>query len=163
VENPVKAIRLEQMDETEFCIYRDAAVRAYAEDKQRSGDWARRDALTLSLQAFYRSAPGGPQTPNQHLFTIHDAETDLKVGWLWYQLRDDGLSKSVYLSDIWIFDEYQRQGYGTATLTELDDRAKSLGVGRVGLHVFGHNTEALELYQRCGYRITDCVMAKDLP
>jgi ribosomal protein S18 acetylase RimI-like enzyme len=33
----------------------------------------------------------------------------------------------------------------------------------VGLHVFGHNTEAVELYRRCGYTITDCTMAKDLP
>ena len=121
-----------------------------------------RDALTLSIQAFHRFAPSGLQTPDQHFFTVHDAATDTRVGWLWYQVRDDGLYRSAYLCDIAIFDEYQRQGYGTACLAEVDNQAKGLGISRVGLHVFGHNTEAIELYQRCGYKITDCTMAKDL-
>lgn len=158
----MKAIRLKRMDDDEYRVYRDVAARGYAEDKQRSGDWASRDGLTLSLQAFHRFAPNGPQTPDQHLFTVHDAATDTKVGWLWYQVRDDGLYRSAYLCDIMIFDEYQRQGYGTACLAELDNQAKGLGITRVGLHVFGHNTEALKLYQRCGYKITDYHMAKDL-
>ena len=159
----MKAIRLKRMCADEYRTYRDAAVRGYAEDKQRSGDWVSRDALTLSAQAFHRFAPSGLQTPDQHFFTVHDAATDAKVGWLWYQVRDDGLYRSAFLCDIVIFDEYQRQGYGTACLAELDNRAKGLGIRRVGLHVFGHNTEAVELYQRCGYKITDCTMAKDLP
>lgn len=158
----MKAIQLKQMCEDEYSTYRDAAVRWYAEDKQRSGDWLSRDALTLSFQAFHRSAPNGLQTPNQYLFTVHDAATDVKVGWLWYQIRDDGLCQSVYLCDIMIFVEHRRQGYGTACLAELDNQARSLGVRRVGLHVFGHNPEAVKLYQRCGYKITDHTMAKDL-
>src|SRR5215471_10589776 len=47
------------MGEDEYRTYRDAAVRGYAEDKQRSGDWVSRDALTLSAQAFHRFAPAG--------------------------------------------------------------------------------------------------------
>src|SRR5262249_59618645 len=105
VEGAVKAIRLKRMGEDEYRTYRDAAAQGYAVDKQRSGDWVSRDALTLSLQAFHRSAPSGLQTPDQHLFTVHDAATDAKVGWLWYQVRDDGLYRSAYLCDIVIFDE----------------------------------------------------------
>jgi ribosomal protein S18 acetylase RimI-like enzyme len=159
----MNAIRLERMGEDEFRAYRDAAARGYAEDKQRSGDWAGRDALTLDLQAIHRSAPNGPRTLDQHLFTVHDAATGAKVGWLWYQVRDDGLSRSAFLCDLVIFEEYRRQGYGTACLAELDDRARGLGIRRVGLHVFGHNPGALELYRRCGYTVTDYTMAKDLP
>jgi ribosomal protein S18 acetylase RimI-like enzyme len=159
----MKTIRLKRMCEDEYRIYRDVAVRWYAEDKQRSGDWLSRDALTLSLQAFRRLAPGGLHTPDQHFFTVHDAVTDAKVGWLWYQIRDDGLNRSAYLCDIVILEEFRRQGYGTACLVELDNQAKGLGIRRVGLHVFGHNTGAMELYHRCGYRITNCAMAKDLP
>ena len=98
-EGAVKAIRLKRMGEDEYRTYRDAAVRGYAEDKQRSGDWVSRDALTLSLQAFDRFAPSGLKTPDQHFFTVHDAATDAKVGWLWYQVRDDGLYRSAYLCD----------------------------------------------------------------
>jgi ribosomal protein S18 acetylase RimI-like enzyme len=151
------------MGEDEYRTFRDASVRGYAEDKQRSGDWASRDALTLALQAVHRFAPSGLQTPGQHFFTVHDAATDAKVGWLWYEVRDDGLSRSAYLCDIVIFDEYRRRGYGTACLAELDEQARGLGIRRVGLHVFGHNPEALKLYRRCGYRITTYTMAKDLP
>jgi ribosomal protein S18 acetylase RimI-like enzyme len=159
----VKAIRLKGMSEDEYGTYRDATVRGYAEDKQRAGDWASRDALTLSFQAFHRFAPSGLRTPDQHFFTVHDAATDAKVGWLWFQVRDDGVYRSAYLCDIVIFDEYRRQGYGTACLAELDHQVKALGIGRVGLHVFGHNSGAMELYQRCGYKITVYSMAKDLP
>ena len=140
----MKAIRLKRMGEDEFRTYRDASVRGYAEDKQQSGDWGSRDALTLSVQAFDRFAPSGLRTPDQHFFTVHDAATDAKVGWLWFQVRDDGINRSAYLCDIVIFDEHRRQGYGTACLAELDNRAKGLGIRRVGLHVFGHNTEAVE-------------------
>jgi ribosomal protein S18 acetylase RimI-like enzyme len=159
----VKAIRLMRMSEDEFPTYRDASVRGYAEDKQRSGDWQSRDAVTLSYQAFHRFAPSGLRTPDQHFFTVHDTATDAKVGWLWFQVRDDGAYRTAYLCDILIFDEFRRQGYGTACLVELDEQVKALGITRVGLHVFGHNTEALALYQRCGYKITTCSMAKDLP
>jgi ribosomal protein S18 acetylase RimI-like enzyme len=158
----MKAIRLKRMGEDEYHTYRDFAIRWYAEDKQRSGDWPGPDALTLSQRAFDRFAPSGLKTPDQHFFTVHDAATDATVGWLWYQVRDDGLSRSAYLCDIMIFEEYQRQGYGTACLAELDNEAKGLGLRRVGLHVFSHNAEAIKLYERCGYRITDCTMAKDL-
>jgi ribosomal protein S18 acetylase RimI-like enzyme len=159
----VKAIRLERMGEDEYPTYRDAAVRGYADDKVRSGDWVSRDALTLSAQAFHRLAPNGLRTPDQHFFTVHDAATDAKVGWLWYQVRDDGPYRSAYLCDIVIFDACRRQGYGTACLAELDNQAKSLGIRRVGLHVFGHNAGAVELYRRCGYKVTVQAMAKDLP
>jgi ribosomal protein S18 acetylase RimI-like enzyme len=150
------------MGEDDYLVYLDAAARGYAEDKVRSGDWTSRDALTLSLQAFHRFAPNGLQTPDQHLFTVHDAATEGKVGWLWFQVRDDGLSRAAYLCDIWIFDQYQRQGYGTACLAELDSRARGLGIRRIGLHVFGHNPDAVKLYLRCGYKVTDYTMAKDL-
>ena len=56
---PMKAIRLKRMGEEEYRAYRDAAVRGYAEDKQRSADWVSRDALTLSFKAFTALPPAG--------------------------------------------------------------------------------------------------------
>ena len=158
----VRGIRLVPMTEAEFLTFRDTGARGYADDKVRSGDWIERDAMTLALQAIHRLVPSGPGTAGHHLFTVHDAETGVKVGWLWFEVRDDGLYRSAYLSDILIFDEYQRRGYGTACLAEFDNQARSLGIRRVRLHVFGHNTEARKLYERCGYKVTDCSMAKDL-
>jgi ribosomal protein S18 acetylase RimI-like enzyme len=162
VEVRVRGIRLAPMTEAEFLTFRDTEARGYAGDKVRSGDWSDRDAMTLALQAFHRLVPSGPETAGHHLFTVHDAETAVKVGWLWFEVRDDGLSRTAFLSDILIFDEYQRQGYGTACLAEFDNQARSLGIRRVRLHVFGHNMEAKKLYERCGYQVTDCFMAKDL-
>jgi RimJ/RimL family protein N-acetyltransferase len=72
------------------------------------------------------------------------------------------LYRSAYLCDILIFDEYQRRGYGTACLAEFDNHARSLGIRRVRLHVFGDNPKAIKLYERCGYQVTDCTMAKKL-
>jgi ribosomal protein S18 acetylase RimI-like enzyme len=161
-EGALRAIQLKRMGEDEFRTYQTAAVRDYAGDKVRTGDWAERDAPALSLQAFQRFAPDGMQTPGQHFFTVHDSTTDAKVGWLWYQVRDDGHNRSAYLCDLVIFDGFRRQGYGTACLAALDDEARGLGLWRVGLHVFAHNPAAAALYKRCGYEVTNLAMAKNL-
>jgi len=44
----------------------------------------------------------------------------------------------------------------------LEQKALSLGVDRIGLHVFGHNVRASSLYRKMGYEVTDLTMYKEL-
>ena len=52
------------------------------------------------------------------------------------------------------------QGYATQALEALEAHAKPNGVKKLGLHVFGHNTAARELYKKAGYLETNVSMAK---
>jgi ribosomal protein S18 acetylase RimI-like enzyme len=42
----------------------------------------------------------------------------------------------------------------------LDEILKSKDVESMGLHVFGHNTNAFELYKKMGFEITNIQMRK---
>jgi len=44
----------------------------------------------------------------------------------------------------------------------LDEKLISMNVDSVGLHVFGHNIVAQELYKKSGYEITNINMRKVL-
>ena len=44
----------------------------------------------------------------------------------------------------------------------MDEKLKSMDVESVGLHVFGDNIIAQELYKKAGFQITDMQMRKTL-
>ena len=46
---------------------------------------------------------------------------------------------------------HRRQGAGTALMEAAEAWAKSVGVQKLELHVFPHNTPAIALYERLGY------------
>jgi RimJ/RimL family protein N-acetyltransferase len=47
-------------------------------------------------------------------------------------------------------------------MTKLEGEAKRLGLDRIGLHVFGHNSAARPLYEKLGYVPTNINMVKHL-
>ena len=47
-------------------------------------------------------------------------------------------------------------------VTPLEDWCRSNGFTSIGLHVFGHNTGAWQLYKRMGYVETNVSMEKQL-
>ena len=48
--------------------------------------------------------------------------------------------------------EHRRQGVGRALLAAAEDWARTVGVTKLELHVFLHNTAAISLYTHLGYR-----------
>ena len=66
------------------------------------------------------------------------------------------------LFDFEIFESHRRRGYGTRALQALEHVAAEHGIGRIALHVFGHNAAARALYQKAGFKETHVTMAKEL-
>jgi len=54
------------------------------------------------------------------------------------------------------------KGYGKQTMLLIEEKARELGLKSIGLHVFGVNTVARNLYEGLGYEISSLNMQKQL-
>ena len=156
-------IELVPMNEKELADYIKTSVQNYANEKVKSGNWDQSDALEKAKKEFDKLLPDGLNTPGQYLFTVKDKTANKNVGMIWVGVRDQGDEISgAWIWDFLINDEERRKGYGTETLSALENVLVTLGQKRVSLHVFGHNEAAIGLYRKVGYKVTNIVMSKDL-
>jgi GNAT superfamily N-acetyltransferase len=142
--------------------YREDAIRHYAQDKIRSGEWAEHEALRLSATDHDALLPLGVDTPDHHLFTVYDADTDERVATIWLTLRPVASRVEGFVYDIEVVEKYRGQGYGRATMLAGIEKARELRADTVGLHVFGHNALAHALYKSLGFVETHINMSLEL-
>lgn len=147
------------MTEAEFRVYREGAVRTYAEEKVAAGNWSADEALGRSEQEFSSLLPEGVASRNHHLFTVRNAAET--VGMIWFAVND-AKPTDVFICDFSVLEAHRGKGYGRGALLALEDQAKTLGVASISLHVFGHNRVARALYEKLGYKTTNVNMTKKL-
>ncbi len=149
------------MQAAELASYLRDAVPAYAREKVRSGQWSEAEAPRLAHETFAKLLPNGLATPDQHLFTIeHDGDA---VGMVWIAARARGDERIAYVNDVVVFEGHRRRGYATWAFEALEREVRSLGLAGIALHVFGHNTAAIALYEKLGYAPTNINRYKRLP
>jgi ribosomal protein S18 acetylase RimI-like enzyme len=153
-------ITLTPMTEADYQPYLKAAIAAYAQDKVAAGNWTEAEALERSRQEFEHLLPQGVLTEANFLFLLVN-ETGEQVGYLWYHL-DPHKPDFAFIYDFEIYEAYRRRGYATQALQALEAHARPRGVKKLGLHVFGQNTAARELYKKAGYLETNVNMAKEI-
>ncbi len=152
-------IRLRLMTEAEFGVWRRASLEAYARERARNLGTPLGEQRAEAERQHAELLPDGQATPG-HRFWAVTGESGEVVGSLWVRVANDGTSAFIFAIDI---DEPQRgKGYGTQTLAALEAELKALGVRRIGLNVFNDNVVAKHLYERQGYRTTNCNMVKDI-
>ena len=149
-------ITLQPLEQEDFDRFLEQEIRGYAEDHVRNGNWPAESALERSRQAFEHYLPDGIHSKDQFLYSIVDDHT--KIGVLWVQVKD----QKAFIFDFVIDEAFRGKGYGKQALIAMDEKLISMGVESVGLHVFGDNITAQELYKKMGYQITDIQMKKDL-
>ena len=159
---PAGQVILEPMTPVEYEAYLPAAIAEYAADRIAAGNWSEAEALSRAQREFADLLPQGVATPNQHLFTIRDAARAQAVGVIWLGVMSHFGRPSAFIYDLRIFDAFQRRGYGMQAMLAVEREAQALGMDRLGLHVFGHNSAAQALYLKLGYTITNINMAKHL-
>ncbi|CAM4283341.1 GNAT family N-acetyltransferase [Paenibacillus typhae] len=155
-------IKLVRMDEPTFQFFLKQSTRDYAEDKVRIGAWEQDTAMQLSRDEMNRYLPKGLHTEGAFLYSIVEDTGNTQAGYIWFNVAQGRQDKEAFIYDFYIFEPYQQKGYGSMALTLLDEEARSMGVTRIGLHVFGDNDRAFKLYQKLGYGITDITMSKKL-
>lgn len=153
-------IALVPMTEKEFQVFFERLVREYAADKVRAGNWSEAEALERSRSETEKYLPQGVHTEGNFVCKLLN-ENDEAVGVLWYaQLKDR--PKTGFIFDFEIHEPYRRRGYASQALAALEPQARSTGIKRLELHVFGYNTAARELYKKAGYFETNINMAKEI-
>lgn len=157
-----RRVALAPMTPEEFAAYLEAGIRDYAQQKIRSGDWAEHEALTLSKAEHEKLLPLGFDTPDQHLFTVRDADSGEHVAIFWLALRPVADRVEAFVYDIEVIEKYRGQGYGRATMQAGIEIARELRADTVGLHVFGHNAPAYALYKSLGFVETHISMSLEL-
>ena len=85
----------------------------------------------------------------------------MEVGIIWYGTVEKAPG-ALFLFDFEIWTQYRRNGYGRSSLELLEKKAREEGWKQLELHVFGHNSAAIALYQQAGFEITDINMRKGL-
>ncbi|WP_455675655.1 GNAT family N-acetyltransferase [Pradoshia sp.] len=148
-------VRLEEMKSDEFQQYLDFAIKNYAAEHVKAGNWDETEAVSKAALEYEKLLPDGEKTNNHFLFTIRDGEQDIGIIWLAKRSADKG-----FIYDIYIKEGNQGRGYGKKAMKEIENVAKKLGLNRIGLHVFGHNQSARGLYDKLGYIETDIIMEK---
>ena len=145
------------MNSSEFEQYLSHAIRGYADEHVKAGNWNEQEALSKATKEYERLLPDGEKTANNTLFTIRDEDKEVGMIWLAQRANDKG-----FIYDIKIREENQGRGYGKQAMIEIEKVARKLGLKSIKLHVFGHNRVARGLYEKLGYLETDIVMEKKI-
>lgn len=151
-------VTLRPMTAEEFAAYAKTSAREYAAENVRAGRWPAEGADERAAAEYAQLLPQGPQTPGHAVQVVLDG-TGQRVGVLWYAERGG----EWFIYDFSISPPFQGQGYGREALATLQALAQAQGVGRIGLHVFGHNGRARELYRRAGFEEVSVLMRLDVP
>jgi ribosomal protein S18 acetylase RimI-like enzyme len=150
-------INLEPIQQEDFDHFLERGIREYAEDHVRNGNWPVEGALERSKKEFEQYLPEGIHSKDQYIYSIVD-ENENKIGILWVQVRDG----KAFIYDFAIDEAFRGKGYGKQALVAMDEKLKLMNVESVGLHVFGDNVVAQELYKKAGFQITGIHMKKSL-
>ncbi len=153
---------LSPMTETEFSSYIQQSISEYAQDKVKSGQWSKQESIDKARDDINSTLPDGLKTANNYLFTLKNDENKENIGILWYAIIKQGEGDIMFIYDISIKPEYRHMGHATRAFKELEKKCRSAGLSGIGLHVFGFNTQAYDLYKKLGFKTTNINMFKSI-
>ena len=152
---------LRPMTPSDYAEWLAESIPAYAADKVASGQWSEDEALERSRQENDELLPQGLETPDNHFFSIVDAQS-AAVGMLWFAVEAALHARAAYVFDVSVKPDRQREGHAMRAFEALEAEARRLGLTGIALHVFGHNAGARALYQKLGYEPTNLNLFKPL-
>lgn len=153
-------IKLSKVDEVEFKRYLDFIIPDHAIEITKNFNLTMDQATEESEVMIQDMFKDGLATEGQYLYNIIQANSNEKVGILWYSVIPE--INSAYLYHILIDEHHRGKGFGTSTIEKLQDKLRESGVGSIGLSVFGKNDGAYRLYKKLGYSNTRISMEKIL-
>jgi ribosomal protein S18 acetylase RimI-like enzyme len=153
-------IRVRRMTAAEFAAFRERAIREYAEEHVRAGDWSPDQAEELAAKETDGLLPRGHETPGM-LLLVAETPSGNVIGIVWVALEREG-KEGAWIYDIEIVPDQRGRGYGRALLRAAEREVEERGGRSIGLNVFGGNAVARHLYESSGYETTSLQMRKSL-
>jgi len=132
------------MTDDEYIIWKEWSSKNYIKSLMEARQCSENDARALADKEAKEFS-----LPNDNLFVAENNDGN-PVGVIWYVIQD---FNHIFILDFVVYDKYRRMGYGSAILTELERKVKSERFSIIVLHVFEYNKAAIELYEKCGYKI----------
>ena len=147
-------MQLSPMNDIDYDFWSKRCKESYIQDKMRANGYSRKEAELIATDDFHTMLIDGVNTHNNFLLKIiKDEQT---VGYLWFCIR----IHKAFLCDFIIEEPYRRKGIGQEAMRAFEGVVKRLGLKKMGLHVFGFNTGAIDLYKSLGFVVTDMTMEK---
>ena len=116
-------------------------------EEHMSPEEARRETAGELLEML----PDGLHTENNYLMTIRKADEHIPVGYIWTLHEDSNGIRQSFLCDLVIYEEFRRKGLAQESLWLMERSAVESGCEESVLFVKNSNTEAIALYEKCGY------------
>ncbi|MFC8848118.1 GNAT family N-acetyltransferase [Micromonospora sp. NPDC057141] len=155
------SLTLVPMTDDQFAPLRVGLEQAYAEDLAGARGLSPEAARAESLAQIDRDLPDGVATPGVLLrMALVDGE---EVGWIWTTLPDADRPTMAWIHNIEVHPAHRGHGHARRMIQLAEAELARLGVGQLGLNVFGHNTVAIRLYDSLGFQVTSQHMVKPLP
>ena len=156
------SVSLKTMNEVSFAEYLKAIIPVYANDNVESGRWEKSEALERAKKDYARLLPQGLESENDYLFNVIENISSKDVGYIWVKVEEHNQTKSAFIYDVGIDENYRRKGYARAALYCIEKVVADLGVTSLGLNVFNHNVGAQALYNSLGYQVVSHNMKKSI-
>jgi len=147
------------MTHEEFVAYRARAIREYASEHVRAGNWSQEDAELRAAEETDGLLPRGVDTPRMILLV--GETTGGVVGLVWVGPAPQERA-GWWIYDIQVVSEQRGRGYGRALLEAAEREVRARGGDALGLNVFGGNDVARRLYESTGYEVAATLMRKRL-
>lgn len=149
------------MTQIEFEEYLDTAVGHLADEISKARDLPKEDGMKAALTSFKSLFPEN-QVLSTDQYVYHLVADGEKVGIIHFGIKRDKKMPYVYLWDIAVDSKHRGKGFGQKAMETLDTHVKQLGIKSIRLNVFGHNTTAVKLYEKIGYRPESMALVKHL-
>lgn len=155
-------ISIRKMTEKELAEYLQHAIPDYASEKIKGEGLSPEHARKIAEESYARLLPKGLASENQHLFSVIEDSSGKNIGVLWLCHKQEANKSYAFIYDILLAPEVRGRGYGKLLMRFAEEETRKLGLNSIGLHVFGHNTTAIGLYEKMGFHTTNRIMKKDL-
>ncbi len=142
---------LADLTPTEFAHRRPHLIASYADLMIENYGVSAEEAQAEALRQTDGLLPQGVHTPGQ--FLRKGMADGGEVGFLWISMPGNPYPSMAWVAEIEVAAAHRSRGHGSAMLLAGEADLVERGVHRVGLHVFGANTGARNLYRRLGYRM----------
>lgn len=151
-------ITFEKMNNKEFKSYIEFMIPDYARDTALHYLMSMEEANEKAEKQIESLLPDQENTEGQYLYHIKSDER--LAGYLWFHVNSE--EKKSFLYHIYILEVFRKQGIAHEALRFFEEEAKKLGAASIGLHVFGSNENAINLYRKLGFKQASVSMNKIL-